>query len=243
MRTRLVLGALLIAVSGVATVVGAQSTATEKTAGGVKASKGGKGPEKAGTKSVEKLNPNSYGDEACLVEDDSYDQLLKGMAQEARALEEFRRQKEGRATQGEYDRCYTAFVQTPTFANIMSGAGSNAKKGAKVEEALEHKCGQNPRTQWTKENIKRRLNLVEFNGSEYARMDQKCYAQFKEVAAFFCNLDKEAQDYAMENGIELPGRGKAKWKFSAKHATLIAPRCIDLKLGLNSVENPPSTKR
>ena len=239
---RLAVGAVLVWCFAT-DVAGAQSTGTEKTAGGAKPSQAGTGAKKAATQPPERLDPNAPSDEACVVEKDSYERLLKGLAQEAKALDEFRRQRAGQATQGEYDRCYTAFVQSEPFIKIVGSSGPNAKTAAKVEEALEHRCGKNPRTQWTKDKVKKQLDLIEFLGAQHAGMTQQCYAQFKEVAAFFCNLDKEAQDYAMEYGIEQPGRGKAKWKFSAEHAKLIAPKCADLKLGLNSIENPPSTKR
>ena len=248
MRTNVVLGALFLSLVGLgAGAANAQSTGTEKTTGGVKASNAGTSKAKTATTPFDVLNPDAPDPERCVVEKDSYERLLKGMAAEARALDTYRRERAQSSTKFQYDRCVMAFVQSPEFIQVMGGNLSNsaqmAKNAKKAEQATEKKCGEDPSKKWTKDKIKSWLDIAEFNGAQAANMSQRCYALFKEVAMFFCNLDKEAQDYAVENGIELAGKGSAKWRFSKEHAKLIAPKCIDLQLGLDAVERTTKDQR
>jgi hypothetical protein len=111
------------------------------------------------------------------------------------------------------------------------------EKTTGADSAVKKKCGTDPILQWTPGDRSRMIEQIAQNAAKTAGMDDQCYSNLKEFAAFFCSLPDAQQQKAMQDGLKIPGTGKdIFWVFTPEHARALKPRCSKLVDAINNVE-------
>jgi hypothetical protein len=186
----------------------------------------------------------------CDVTDDAYERLLKGMQAQLDGLKKMG-EDYGTAKAGstKYQQCQIDFGTSEEYQKILNKAPPSQNMSAEqimkwmqdkttgADSAMAKKCGKDPILAWTPGDQSRMLEQIEQNAAKTAGMDDQCYANLKEFAAFFCSLPEATQQKATQEGLKIPGTGKdIYWVFTPEHARALKPRCSKLMNAIQSVD-------
>jgi hypothetical protein len=186
----------------------------------------------------------------CDVSDDAYDRLLKGMQAEVDGLKamgaEYATAKDG---SNKYQQCTSQYAGTEEYQKILNKLPPSQNMTAEqtikwmqdkttgADSAMAKKCGKDPIRSWANSDRDRMIEQISQNAAKTAGMDDQCYANLKEFAAFYCSLPEATQQKATQEGLKVPGTGKdIYWVITPEHARALKPRCAKLMNAIQSVD-------
>lgn len=204
--------------------------------------------DKAQDKAPEK--PTEQPATRCDVSDDAYERLLKGMQAELDGLkkmgEDYNSAKVGST---KYRQCTADFAGTEEYQKVLNKLPPSQNmsteqlmkwmqdKTTGADSAMAKKCGKDPIRSWDSSDHARMIEEITRNAAKAAGMDDQCYANLKEFAAFFCSQPEAIRDMGTRDGLKIQGTGTdIFWVFTPEHARALKPRCLKLTTAMQTVD-------
>lgn len=186
----------------------------------------------------------------CDVTEDAYDRLLKGMREELDGLNRMGQDyATAKAGSKKYRQCTADYAGTEEYQKVLNKPPPSQNmsteqlmkwmqdKTTGADSAMAKKCGKDPILSWDSSDQRKMIEEIAGNAAKAAGMDDQCYSNLKEFAAFFCSQPEAVQQKAMQEGLKIPGAGRdIFWVFTPDHARALKPRCTKLMTAIANVD-------
>jgi hypothetical protein len=204
--------------------------------------------DKAQEKAAEK--PAEQPATRCDVSEDAYDRLLKGMQAELDGLnkmgQDYATAKTGST---KYRQCTADYAGTEEYQKVLNKPPPSQNmsteqlmkwmqdKTTGADSAMAKKCGKDPILSWDSSDQRKLIEEITQHAAKAAGMDDQCYANLKEFAAFFCSQPEPIQQMGTKDGLKIAGGGQGiYWVFTPEHARALKPRCTKLMTAMAAVD-------
>jgi hypothetical protein len=186
----------------------------------------------------------------CDVSEDAYDRLLKGMQAEVDGLNKMGQDlAAAKAGSNKYRQCTADYAGTEEYQKVLNKPPPSQNmsteqlmkwmqdKTTGADSAMLKKCGKDPMLSWDSSDRRKIIDEITQNAAKAAGMDDQCYSNLKEFAAFFCSQPEPIQQKGTQEGLKIAGQGQGIfWVFTPEHARALKPRCTKLMTAMANVD-------